>query len=184
MSKNIRTPKGSAGFLNLVRPDTRFDPEGKYKASITLTAEQAKELIETCKELAVDELGAKKAAKAKMPGKENEDGTVTFTFKSKSAPKVVDSKGGLIKTATVEALRIGSGSTIQVKGSAAPYENGANIGVTLYLNEVRVLKVVEFGGGWGDDDDDEDDGYVVGEQAADPAPREEPADEPDGDPDF
>ncbi|MGC3025858.1 ssDNA-binding protein [Burkholderia sp. DN3021] len=158
MSKNITTPKGSAGYLNLLVPDTRFDPEGKYKASVTLPDAEAAKIIELCKEEAIDELGPKKAAKAKMPGKENEDGTVTFTFKSKSKPKLFDAKGNPIRnTSSVE--RVGGGSTIRVKGSAKAYENGANIGVTLYLNEVQLIKLVEFGGGFEAVDDE--DGFVA-----------------------
>lgn len=161
MSKNLITPKGTAGYLNLLVPDTRFDPEGKYKANITLSAEQAEKLVELFKEEAVDELGPKKAAKAKMPGKENEDGSVTFTFKSKSKPKLFDAKGNPIKNA--DDLRIGGGSTIRVKGAAKAYENGANIGVTLYLNEVQIIKLVEYGGGF--EADDEEDGFVADNSA-------------------
>ena len=107
----IKTPKGIAGFMNVVRPETRFDPEGKYKVNITLTAEEAAKLIQTCKEIATDKFGAKKATKAKMPGKENEDGTVTFTFKNRSKPRVYDSQVTLIDPERVLALRIGCGAT-------------------------------------------------------------------------
>lgn len=171
MSKNITTPKGIAGYLNLVVPDTRFDPEGKYKASITLTEDQSNELIELFKEEATDELGPKKAAKAKMPGKANDDGSVSFTFKSKTKPKLFDSKGNPIKNA--DELRVGSGSTIRVKGSAKAYENGANIGVTLYLNEVQLIKYVEYGGGFEADDDEE--GFV-----SDTAPPRRPSSDSEG----
>ena len=177
MSKNLMTPKGRAGYLNLVKPDTRYDPEGKYKASVTLTAEEAEKIITLCKEEATDELGPKKAAKAKMPGKENEDGSITFTFKSKSKPKLFDAKGNPVKAALVEELRVGSGSTIKVKGACKAYENGANIGVTLYLNEVQIIKVVEFGGGFEAEDDE--DGFVAGDQSG--FNDESPADEPAGD---
>lgn len=159
MSKNFITPKGKAGYLNLETPDTRFDPEGKYKATVTLSEDEAEKIIALCKEEAMDELGPKKAAKAKMPGKTNEDDSVTLTFKSKSKPKLFDAKGNPIK-GNIEDLRIGSGSTIRVKGSAKAYENGANIGVTLYLNEVQIIKIVEYGGGGFTADDDEE-GFVA-----------------------
>lgn len=140
----IKTPKGTAGYLNLVIPDIRFDPKGKYKANITLVKDDAAKLLQQLKEEAAAELGPKKAAKAKMPGKKNEDGGITFTFKSTSKPDIYDSEANLLGPETVKALRVGSGSTIRVSGEARAYENGANIGVTLYLNEVQIIHLVQY----------------------------------------
>ncbi|MBN3791873.1 hypothetical protein [Burkholderia sp. Ac-20353] len=138
----IETPKGTASELQLVHPDTRFDPEGKYKARITLSAFDAAALIGVFKEEAINELGPKKASKAKMPGNKLEDGAYQFSFKSKAKPRIYDSNGTLLEPATVEALRIGMGSTIRINGEAKAYENGAIIGVTLYLHEVQVIHLV------------------------------------------
>lgn len=183
--KYFTTPKGPCGYSSLVKPDTKFDPEGKYKTSITLPEEQAQPLIDMFKEEAVDELGPKKAAKAKMPVKENDDGTVTLTFKTKNKPKLFDAKGNPIKNTA--DLRVGSGSTIRVKGAAKAYENGANIGVTLYLNEVQIIKLVEFGGGGWEAEDDED-AYVADNSAPsvadDSFAGDPPADADEEDVDF
>ncbi|MDN7880980.1 hypothetical protein [Burkholderia aenigmatica] len=140
----IETPKGIAGLLNLVVPDTRFTPEGTYKANITLSAFDAAVLIGVFKEEVINELGPKKAAKAKIPGNKLEDGAYQFIFKSKSKPRIYDSKGTLIEPATAEALRIGSGSTIRINGEAKAWENGPHIGVTLYLHEVQVIHLVRW----------------------------------------
>lgn len=142
----IKTPKGLAGYLNLTIPDTRFTLEGLYKAQLTLPEAEAAELLGLLKKEAVDELGPKKAAKAKMPGKENEDGSVTFNFMSKDKPNVYDSGANLLGPEMVKAFCIGFGSTIRVNGEARAYENGANIGVTLYLNEVQVIHLVRYEG--------------------------------------
>lgn len=139
----IKTPKGTTGYLNLVVPDTRFNPEGVYKANIVLTEEQAEKLLKTLRAEATNELGPKKAAKAKMPGKPNEDGTVTFTFKSKSKPSVYDSGANLLAPEAVEALYIGGGTIIRVNGEAKAYENGLHVGVTLYLREVQIVHLVK-----------------------------------------
>jgi len=115
---NVKTPKGLAGYMNITVPDTRFDPEGKYKANITLTAAEAENLWELFKEEAIKELGRKIGAKAKMPGKVNEDGSVTFTFKNKDKPNVYDSQANLLGPEMVAGLCMGGGSIIRVNGEA------------------------------------------------------------------
>jgi hypothetical protein len=89
----------------------------------------------------------------------------------------MDSKGNLIR----EEIRIGGGSTIQVRGSFGTYE-GFGGGVCAYLNEVRLVKLVESSADWGTDDED-DDGYVAEPSSnrkapqRDEQPEEEEADE-------
>lgn len=142
----IRTPKGLAGYLNLVTPDTRVIPEGLYKAHITLPVAEAAKLRELLKEETVNELGPKKAAKARIPGKENEDGSVTFSFKNTSKPNVYDSDARLLAPEAVKAFCIGAGSTIRVNGEAKAYADGSSVGVTLYLHEVQVIHLVRYEG--------------------------------------
>jgi hypothetical protein len=97
------------------------------------------------------ELGKKAKTSPGNPYKLNEDGTYTFKFKTAKQPKVVDSAGNMIR----EEIRIGGGSIIQVKGLFKAYE-GLGGGVSAYLNEVRVVKVVESTDNWGTDDEGED----------------------------
>lgn len=177
--KNFTTPKGAAGYSNLVTPDTKFDAEGKYKTSITLPADQAEALMELAREEAQEGLG-KKAKNAKMPFEENDDDTVTFRFKSKKKPKLFDAKGNPIRN--TEDLRVGGGSTIKVKGAFSAYE-GFGGGVTAYLNEVQIIKLVDFGGGGFQPEDDED-GYVADTSAPRASKAAEPADEDEADEDV
>jgi hypothetical protein len=156
------TPKGPSGYSNLFTPDVKFDPEGKYKTSITLSEEAAKPLLEAVEEQRL-ELGKKAKTAKGNPFKVNEDGTYTFTFKSKKQPKVVDSKGNLIR----DEIRIGGGSTIQVRGAFKEYE-GFGGGVSAYLNEVRLVKLVESSADWGTDDE-EDEGYVASPSSPKPS---------------
>lgn len=185
------TPKGSAGYSNLVKPDTKFDAEGKYKTSVTVPAAQAESLIalanEEANELAVLDKKTKKVslpANLKMPYVINDDDTVTFNFKTAKKPKLFDAKGNPIRNA--ENLRVGGGSTIRVKGAFKSYE-GFGGGVTAYLNEVQIIKLVEFGGGGFEADEDED-AYVAdnsSDAADDSFAGDAPADkEDDGDVDF
>jgi hypothetical protein len=190
--KNFTSPKGNAGFTNLIRPDTKFDEGGVYKTSITCSADAAAALIDLIDDEAVEELGAKKAKEAHRPYKVNEDGTVTINFKSKAtdakgnkrpAPKLFDGQGNPIRN--TEDLHIGSGSVIKVKGAASAYTSGKNIGVTLYINSVQIIKLVEYNAGGFEADDEAD--FVAGgtmtQRIPDSAYDDEPAgagDEPAG----
>ncbi|SAK95794.1 hypothetical protein AWB76_07197 [Caballeronia temeraria] len=189
--KNFTTPKGPAGYTNLSKPDTKFDPEGKYKTSITLPREQAEKLMELAQEeaneLAVLDKKTKKIVMPegiKYPYVENDDDTVTFTFKTKKKPKLFDAKGNPIRNA--DDLRIGGGSTIRVKGAFSSYE-GFGGGVTAYLNEVQLIKLVEFGGEGFQPEDDED-GYVASNEAPssfnDESEGSDDSSEEDGNVDF
>jgi hypothetical protein len=136
------TPKGTAAYAWLTKPDTKFNPEGVYKTSLVVPAKEAEKFIEAIKNAYVEELGAKKLAKANLSHEVNEDDTVTFKFKSKSKPKLFDSKG---KPITKE-ISVGNGSVIKVAGGFGPYDKGANTGVALYLNSVQIIDLVEWTG--------------------------------------
>jgi hypothetical protein len=168
------TPKGAAGYPHLFQPD-EFKGSSKYKVDLTLSAEAAAPLLELIEEERL-ELGKKAKTSPGNPYKLNEDGTYTFKFKTAKQPKVVDSAGNMVR----EEIRIGGGSIIQVKGSFKAYE-GLGGGVSAYLNEVRLIKVVESSSDWGSDDEEE--GYVAAPSSnrkappRDEQPEEEEADE-------
>lgn len=136
------SPKGRASYPSLTSPDTRFSAEGVYKTGLIVSEKDAEKLIETLKEVFVEEFGAKKLNTAKMPYKANDDGTVTFNFKSKQKPKLFDSKGQPIRD-SVE-LKVGSGSVVKIAGAAKAYNAGGSSGVTLYLNAVQIIDLVEY----------------------------------------
>jgi hypothetical protein len=152
--KNYTSPKGVAGFTSLNRADTKYDSDGVYHTKLTFPSREAiEELEDLMKEEALEELGKAKAAKAQYPIAENEDGTVTVKFKSKKAPKFFDGKGNPVRD--TEDMNIGGGSVLKIKGAAKAYANGTNIGVTLYINSVQVIKYEEYQAGGGFDADDE-----------------------------
>lgn len=144
---NFVSPKGTAAYAWLMKPDTKFNPEGVYKTSLVVKAgKEADAFVEAIKNAYVEELGAKKLAKANLSHDVNEDeGTVTFKFKSKQKPKLFDSKG---KPITGE-ISVGNGSVIKVAGGFGAYDKGANTGVTLYLNSVQIIDLVEWTGSSG-----------------------------------
>jgi hypothetical protein len=140
----ITTPKGTAVYPSLTRPDTRYNAEGVYKTGLSLTKKEAGEIIDKLKEVYTEEFGAKKLSSAKLPYKEQEDDSVVFNFKSKQAPKLFDSKGNPVKNAA--DLRIGGGSVIKVSAAMKAYNAGGTTGVTMYLNAVQIIDLVEYSG--------------------------------------
>ena len=178
--KNYTSPKGTAGFTSLTKADTKYDSDGVYHTKLTFPSmESIEDLVDLMKEEALEELGKAKAAKAQFPVAENDDGTVTVKFKSKKAPKFFDGKGNPIKN--IADLNIGGGSVLKIKGAAKGYANGSNIGVTLYINAVQVIKYVEYSAGGGFDADDEADFVADEAPTRSSKKREEPEDDADED---
>lgn len=144
--KRFVSPKGQASYPSLTKPDTRFSAEGIYKTGLILSPEEAEPIVKMLEEEFQAEFGTKKKlSQAKMPVKYNEDGTVTISFKSKNAPKIVDAKGKPVMNPT--ELRIGGGSTIKISAAAKAYNAGGAVGVTCYLNAVQIISLVEYGSG-------------------------------------
>jgi hypothetical protein len=142
--KNAVTPKGVLSWPYIAKPDTRYNPEGVYKTSIVVSAADAAPLMELCKTQFVEEYGQAKLAKANMPFEVNEEsGEVTFKFKSKRQPTVYDAKGKVIKNVP----QISSGTIAKIATAINPYATGINVGVSLYLNDVQVIELVEYGKG-------------------------------------
>jgi hypothetical protein len=140
MATKFVTPKGNASYPKLTKPDTKFKAEGEYTTGLILGEKEGKAFLETLKEAAVEELGNKAAQSAIYPVKE-EDGKMVFKFKSKNKPKLYDSHGKPIKDAE---LNVGSGSVLKVAGAVAfPKVQGKQY-VSLYLNQVQVIELVEF----------------------------------------
>lgn len=145
MSKqNFVSPKGTAAYAWLTKADTKFNPDGTFKTSLVVKAgKEADAFIEAIKNAYVEELGTKKLAKANLSHEVNEEeGTVTFKFKSQMKPKLFDAKGRPV----TKDVSVGNGSVIKVSGAFGPYDKGANCGCTLYLNQVQIIDLVEWTG--------------------------------------
>lgn len=181
------SPKGIAVFPALIRPDTRYNPEGNYKTGLVVSEEEVEDLKEMCKEAFTDEFGKKKKlSDAQMPYKkhsvkegddyvETEDWVINFS--TKKQPKFFDAKGNMISPEDI--AKLGGGSKLRCKGAIGAYNAGGKVGVKIYLNEVQVIKYVEYNGGGFQADEDEDDGFVVNKSANAPkqSRNEEPAED-------
>lgn len=154
------TPKGTAGWPKLFKPDTKFNADGVYSTKLNVSGDDPKvqKLIEDLKEAFIEEFGAKALAKAKWPYETNDDGSLTFKFKSKSKPEVKDAQNQIMPDTT----RLGSGSVIQVAGNVGFNAVSGNNYVTLYISKVKVHELVEWSGDPFDDGEEEsDDGEKV-----------------------
>jgi len=164
----LTTPKATLKYPKLIEPETKFTPEGHYKVTAVIPAEEAGPLA--------DQLDAlyeahKASLKAQAPsqkfkaidpsfGFEDIDGKPCFTISVKmkakgmdrdgrswsAVPALFDASGAPVKDR--EALRgMWSGTTGRVSFEACPfYQPALGAGITLRLKAVQILKLVESGG--------------------------------------
>ena len=77
---NFQTPTGVAKYPHLLKPDTAFDSEGKYKSELLLSQEDAKPLIKIIEDAAKEEHGK---AHYRVPYMTDEEtGEVAFKLQS------------------------------------------------------------------------------------------------------
>lgn len=176
----LTTPICKLQYPKLIEPETKFNPEGVYKAVGVIDAAAASELADT-----LDGLLAKHKASLKsqdpskkdwkladLPyGYEEVDGVSSFVVKVKmkakgidrdgrswsSAPALFDSKGQPVKDR--EALRgMWTGTVARINFEACPfYQAAIGAGITLRLKAVQIIDLVEGGGsaqsfGFGEED--------------------------------
>lgn len=156
---NITTPIGELQWVSIDTPRTNpFNNNEEYQASVICSAEEAQDTINQLKQIFKDEHPSKKPQS--MGYKTLDDGRVEFRFKTKAqlsngSQKVVKCVDAYKKPFPHKA-NIGNGSTGRISGAAGVYSQGANSGVSLYLNAVQVLEWQEYEA---DDGFDEVDGY-------------------------
>jgi hypothetical protein len=178
------TPKGTAQYPYLTKPDTKFNPDGEYKISLELDAADAQEITSF-----LDGQHAQSLAKAKEEntGKKIKEGdvpysvdentgkvTVRFKLKAKVTPKngdpfeqkvaLFDAKGAPIGAGAT----VGGGSKVKVAYEVIPYYTAiAGAGISLRLRAVQVIDLVEYSsGGAGAFGFGEEDGYEAAPTAA------------------
>lgn len=139
MAKKIefKTAKGIAKYPHITERDTGHQfSSGKYDTQIILTKEAAAPLMEQLKALAKEEFPPK--ADPKMPWKIDDEGNVIFKAKSEYQPVIVDARGKKMEKVPA-GLRIKGGSTIRIAGTVNLYDKG----LSLFLNQVQILELVE-----------------------------------------
>lgn len=159
------TPKGTAQYPYLTKPDTKFNPEGEYKVKLELDAADAGELISFLDEqveLAVEKAkkdpknAGKKIKVGDAPYSVNEDtGKASINFKLKAKvttksgetfeqrPAIFDAKGKPITD-----VNIGGGSKVKVAYEVVPFYTAlVGASISLRMKAVQVIDLVEFSGG-------------------------------------
>jgi hypothetical protein len=154
------SPAGTAQYpwLQPGRPDTAFDPEGKYKVELRLAPSDAKHMVTLIDQVTSENFGAKD--KVHKPFKVDEEtGEYSFKIQSKYQPKYYDASGNPIPLESVPSMF--SGSELRVSGQVDAYTNGAKKGISLRLANVQVINPVSGGSGDGAGDFDAVEGYTV-----------------------
>jgi hypothetical protein len=164
----LTTPKATLRYPKLIEPETKFTPEGHYKVTAVIPADEADYISAQLDTL----FEAHKASlKAQAPGQkfkavdpsygyEDIDGKPCFTISVKmkakgmdrdgrswsAVPALFDATGAPVKDR--DALRgMWSGTTGRVSFEACPfYQPALGAGITLRLKAVQILDLVESGG--------------------------------------
>jgi hypothetical protein len=173
---SLKSPRGVASYPHLNKADFKFDEEGKFKVDLIVPKDEATEtFVDAVKSIATEAFG-KKASEAHMPFFDHaeDDTKLVLRFSSKWEPKIYDVHGD---PASREGLPIiGSGSVLKINTTAESWE-GKGTGVKLYLNDVQVITMVEYGapnfddegegwepemasGGFADESSDKDEGQT------------------------
>jgi len=164
----LTTPKATLKYPKLIEPETKFSPEGHYKVTAVIPAEEAGPMADQLDELFE---AHKNSLKAQAPGQkfkavdpsfgyEDIDGKPCFTISVKmkakgmdrdgrswsAVPALFDATGAPVKDR--DALRgMWSGTTGRVSFEACPFFQPAlGAGITLRLKAVQILDLVESGG--------------------------------------
>jgi hypothetical protein len=188
----IVTPKGMAIYPWLNKPDTKFKPEGEYRLKLRLSEEAAAPLLEKLQPM-FDAAVAEAKKNPKNKGKKlktndlfnkvldddgNETGDIDFNFKrlasgiSKKDSKpwsatldLVDAKGNKLSP----EARVFGGSIVKVSFTPNPYDKPIGCGLSLRLEAVQVIKLVEGQRDYGFGDESEDDDADAPETTSDDA---------------
>jgi hypothetical protein len=175
MAKNqyekMVSPAGIAVWPYLNSPDTKFDNggAGEYKVSVKLTEDAAQPVIDKLQKI-LDQYQAEEISQnpkvkqftPRLPIEEEVDdqGNLTgnWLLKVKQKAQITTANGIVdMKVALFDAKRrptnaeIGGGSTLKVATTIVPYTMPSNkaVGISLRLNAVQVINLVE-GGSEGD----------------------------------
>ena len=181
----LTTPKATFKYPKLIEPETKFTPEGHYKVTAVIPADEADymsaqldTLFEAHKASLKTQAPSQKF-KAIDPsyGYEDIDGKPCFTISVKmkakgmdrdgrswsAVPALFDASGAPVKDR--DALRgMWSGTTGRVSFEACPfYQPALGAGITLRLKAVQILDLVESGGSANSFGFQEEAGWASGE---------------------
>ena len=161
-NKTLTTPKGSANWVKVFTPDTKYN-EGEYSMKLIVREDLAED---TCNELdALTDAIYKKSIKDNPKLKDkltkrtpyervlddegNETGEIEFKFKTKARITAKDGATYPNKVAVFDSkeVRIGNGSTMKVTFEPISYmmQSTKQASVSLRLKSTQLIDLVEYG---------------------------------------
>lgn len=139
--ETVVTPVGVASYSWLQKPDTAFN-QNHYKVTLLLDKSAndnkkfVKQLNDLHKEFAHGK-GTKSPVKdGDAEGKDEQKGMYVFTAKSQFKPKLVDTKRHELEGEKSPM----SGDLVRIAMGLAPYDTGANAGLSLRLKAVQLVE--------------------------------------------
>lgn len=135
------SPMGTYRYPYLDEADFKFNEDGKFHTGLILEPEDADKVEEQCRKVFAEAFPKEKVKTLLIPVKEDDEGNRFITAGSKYAPKKYDAKKKPLPGP------IGGGSKGRIAGLLHPFVKGANKGVTIYLYDAQVTKLVGRGSG-------------------------------------
>ena len=152
------TPQVEVEYPFLFQPDTKFDPDGVYRINLLFDPARNEEHAAFMKALRTEWEPTKGKNKPWKEHKDQDDkptGKFSVKMKTKYQPKVFDAKTQPINR---DSNIIGNGSEVKVAYTTKPYSDNGG-GLSLYLQAVQVIKLIEYVPDGGNFGFDETDGY-------------------------
>lgn len=167
------TPIGEALWAKIIKPDTKFDPDGVFSCTVLIdpaseegsafiamidaqVEESMQQAHENAKPAAKEKIYAQHPYKKHFDKDENPTNLLEFSAKTKAKTKdgnlktigVFDSEGTRVKTD--DTFAIGNGSKIRIKFNTTPYSvpSSGMTGISVWLAGVQVIELVEFDTGF------------------------------------
>lgn len=135
------SPVGTFRYPHLDEADFKFNDEGKFHTGLILDPEDADKVEAQCRKVFAEAFPKEKVKTLLLPITEDDEGNRYIKAGSKYAPKKYDAKKKPL------AGPIGGGSKGRIAGLLHPFVKGANKGVTIYLYDAQVTKLVARGSG-------------------------------------
>lgn len=161
----IVSPEGIAVWPRLNEPDREFDSAGLYHLKLRVPRKEAEGFMHEVSQFRDEnyaafcsQKGKKKLEQNDLPWKDDEENPdhvlLSFKLKAKITSRTGDSweqRPTLLDSQLrPTTAKIGGGSTLQVSTEVNPYcTPSGTTGVTLWCKAVKVIELVEFGGGGG-----------------------------------
>lgn len=180
--KTIVTPKAPVRYPYITTPDTRFNPDGQYRATLVLDPSEpgVTEFIEQIEKIAknyFEDLAARDPKKKHLtktyklpfsadidPETGEDSGKILCRVKSSYKPALFDAKRNPI----VGPIAIGSGTIVRMAVVPRCYETLQG-GLTLYMNQVQIIELKEPFGSPVAGFSDEEGGFTISESPFSPS---------------